>query len=525
MVGFKLIDPSGIFDNDAKEIKAIVLKPSKTNVVYQFNQKFRDKPDTIVIYQTDSTPPNQYRFSLGTKFDGILSSSKLIGVQLLYRTGYLVKATESKAEYQVRETNTKISVVPLSAEVERGESASFRILANSKNLSTSGSIEVKLGIEASPSAIYSGQSSRTENLILRNGRVSKDISISTTSDSNTDFELDGLLKVYVKNPDGTSEESFSLPDRGVVLPEGVAVIKVIDDDAPTGISILPLKSHFIEGESAQFQITADESTGSDRTISLMIRPRADFASIVLPATHKSVILSVPTNLNPAQQPSGTVTVTISSGSGYSPAATNSSASVIILDSIVPEFTLASDSVEIIEGQPFDIKINSTPAPKEDYHVFLDFSSGDGGNSNNRATFTPSSHTFMEGQSSLTISGMAPTAITKNYFNVFSVQIQPVDSEQGRGRANLKLPIFILDSAQAPARPKPEVSVTALDSTVFESNMARFEIVVENGNITTVENNRFVSKTADQQSVLVRFQLIETGDVLSDFRTAPQSEDL
>ena len=302
------------------------------------------------------------------------------------------------------------------------------------------------------------------------------------------------------------------------------MIKVIDDDAPTGISILPLKRHFIEGEPAQFQITANAISNSDRTISLMIRPRANFASIVLPKENKSVILSVPTNLNPAQQPSGTVTVTISDGTGYSPAATNSSASVIILDSIVPEFTLASDSVEVLEGQPFDITINSTPAPKENYYVFLNFSSGDGGNSNNRATFTPASHTFMADAGSLTISGMAPTAISKNYLNVFSVQIQPVDLEQGRGRASFKLPIFILDSAQAPARSKPEVSVTALASTVFESNMARFEIAIDDGNTTTAENSRFVSKKVDKQSVFVQFQLVETGNVLPDFRAPPQSED-
>ena len=102
---------------------------------------------------------------------------------------------------------------------------------------------------------------------------------------------------------------------------------------------------------------------------------------------------------------------------------------------MPEFTLATDSLEVLEGQPFDIIINSTPAPQENYRVFLNFSSGDGGNSANRATFTPASHTFIVDADSITISGMAPSAITKNYLNVFSVQIQPVDLERGRGRAS------------------------------------------------------------------------------------------
>ena len=95
----------------------------------------------------------------------------------------------------VRDTNTRITVVPLNAEVNRGDSTDFRIIANSKNLSASGSISVKLGIEASPSSIYNGTSSRTESITVRNGRVTKDITIATTSDNNTDFELDGLLKV------------------------------------------------------------------------------------------------------------------------------------------------------------------------------------------------------------------------------------------------------------------------------------------------------------------------------------------
>ena len=530
---FSVTDVRNYLNEFSRGVRKIVLSPHtygiKTREGYSQNQA---DPTTLtdlsvhprMVYPLwGVTDRQEFELQMPTMSDGEITNSNVISVSILPSNDYQ-RGTNSAANVTVRDTNTRITVVPLNAEVNRGDSTSFRIIANSNNLSANHEIEVKLGIEASPSSIYSGQSSRTESITLRNGRVSKDITVATVSDSNTDFELDGLLKVYVKNPDGTSEESFSLPDRGVVLPEEVAVIKVIDDDAPTGISILPLKRHFIEGEPAQFQITAKAISSSDRTIELMIRPRADFTSIVLPKENKSVILSVPTNLNPEQQPSGTVTVTISNGTGYSPAATNSSASVKILDSIVPEFTLASDSVEVLEGQPFDIIINSTPAPKENYFVFLNFSSGDGGNSNNRATFTPASHTFMVDADSLTISGMAPSAITKNYLNVFSVQIQPVDLEQGRGRANFKLPIFILDSAQAPARSKPEVSVTALDSTVFESNMARFEIAIDDGNTTTAENSRFVSKKAEKQSVFVQFQLMETGDVLPDFRAPPQSED-
>ena len=526
-------DARNYLNEFSRGVRKIVLNPHtygiKTREGYSQNQADPATMTDLTVHPRmvfplwGLTDRQEFELQMPTMSDGEITNSNVVSVSILPSSDYQ-RGTNSAANITVRDTNTRITVVPLNPEVERGGSTDFRIIANSNNLSANVTISVKLGIEASPSAIYSGQSSRTESITLRNGIVTKDITIATTSDEGDDFEIDGLLKVFVKNPDGTSEESFSLPDRGIVLPEGVAVIKVIDDDAPTGISILPLKTHFIEGEPAQFQITADDSIGSDRTISLMIRPRANFTSIVLPKENKSVILSVPTNFNPTHQPSGTVTVTISNGTGYTPATNNSSASVIILDSIIPEFTLATDSVEVLEGQPFDIIINSTPAPQENYHVFLNFSSGDGGTSTNRATFTPASHTFMANADSLTISGMAPSAITKNYLNEFTIQIQPVDLERGRGRANFKLPIFILDSAQVPARSKPEVSVSALASTIFESNMARFEISIDDGNTTTAENSRFVSKKVDKQAVFVQFQLMETGDVLPDFRAPPQSED-
>ena len=200
----------------------------------------------IILNARGDTSIRDFYLSLTTEIDGVMTAPNTIKVEILPGKGYLV-GKDSVAEVPVRDGNIKISVVPLSAEVTKGSLAHFRIIANAENLSsTPHSVDVKLGIVGKPNSTHA-VTNETETMTLRNGRNVKDISIMVNADTNTDYEFAGALIVFVKNPDGRTVESFSLPKKIVYQSDYYAIMKVIDDDVPNGISILPLTTSIIEG--------------------------------------------------------------------------------------------------------------------------------------------------------------------------------------------------------------------------------------------------------------------------------------
>ena len=254
----------------------------------------------------------------------------------------------------------------------------------------------------------------------------------------------------------------------------------------------------------------------------MIGSRNVPSTIKLPATHQSVVLRVPTGNNKAQhQPPGEIVVSIDTGSGYTPAATNTTARVVILDTIKPEFKLLNNPMYIHENQEFDIIVLAEPVPKVNYTVTVSDSSGD----SQRVMFNSRNYTFLADEDTLVISGTAPD-VAKDSLNVLTILVEPTDLTKGRGRALFKLPIHIITSDPDPTLSKPKVSVTSLNSTDMNGNptvtkgrVAQFEIAIKYGDTTSIENNQIVNKKAEPQPVLVTFQLAGT-----NFGSPPSADD-
>ncbi len=478
-------------------------------------------------YGLDSNK-QKFLYNLKTELDGVITAPNIIRMEILPGENYQI-GTNSSAEIAVNDGNTNITVIPLSAEVTKGGTAHFRVAAVSKNLTSPGlSVVVKLGIVGNPNSIYTA-TNRDVNLRFTNGRVYEDVPIMIAADSNTDFELDGRLIVYIKNPDGSTEESYNLPSNGIYIGDNIAVMKVVDDDIPDGISIRPLKSTIIEGEVAEFQITANSTSESVRTINLVSSISDFLGSLSIPSTidllpeYQSVTLKVPTQIQLGQQSPGTIGVLINSGVGYTVAQDYSTALITVLDSIKPKFRLVRNSLRIPERQSFEIEIFANPVPKVDYNVKLNFESGD---KDNEVIFDQNTFTFSADESSLRILA-APPSVTKDDFQVWSVQIEPVDMTQGRGRAHFKLPIYIIDGNQDATLTKPKVAVTAINSTIPEGKVARFEISVDHGDkmFNTVENNRIVNKVSSTiPPTLVHFRLKQSGIALPNYFTRPDPSD-
>ena len=96
------------------------------------------------------------------------------------------------------------------------------------------------------------------------GESQKTYSIQTTSDDL--YTADGQVTATI-----TAENNFSIRSG-----EGRIITKITDNDAPGGISIVPITQSISEGETARFQITASQSSNLERSINVAITETGSF---------------------------------------------------------------------------------------------------------------------------------------------------------------------------------------------------------------------------------------------------------
>ncbi len=133
-----------------------------------------------------------------------------------------------------------------------------------------------------------------------------------------------------------------------------------------------------EGTPASFLITASAAPGADTTINLDSGGTADSndvvtppTSVVLPAAATSVTVSVPTRLDNLVKPSKTLTMTITSGSGYDVGGQNS-AQTTITNTNVPKLSITGGTT-VSPGSQVILTVTADQAPLQDTPVALTFS--------------------------------------------------------------------------------------------------------------------------------------------------------
>ena len=141
--------------------------------------------------------------------------------------------------------------------------------------------------------------------------------LSIPTFDNIYFETNGGITAEIHRGDGyTIAES----------PNNVATVAVLDNDAPTGLSIIELNDMIAEGEVARFQITAHNAEPVDRIIELQVSDNGGYingtipTSITLPAANTTYILEFQTLDNSLDAPSGEIIVTIEPSTEYNVAA-------------------------------------------------------------------------------------------------------------------------------------------------------------------------------------------------------------
>ena len=174
---------------------------------------------------------------------------------------------------------------------------------------------------------------------------------ATTGTRTVTIPTTGSVTVAVATSDDTTDEPdgsvTATVDAGsgyiVSATQGAATVAVADDDdPPVVVPVVSITggSGVIEGGTASFTVSASPAPSSNLDVSVTVSQSGDYgattgARTVTIPTSGSATLTIATADDGADEPDGSVTTTLASGSGYIVSATLSAATVSVADDDPP----------------------------------------------------------------------------------------------------------------------------------------------------------------------------------------------
>ena len=269
------------------------------------------------------------------------------------------------------------------ADITEGGDATFTVTATPNP-----SADLDVTVEVSQSGDYASTGSQTVTIPSTGSQT---LTVTTTDDAND--EPDGSVTATISTGTGYTVSSSA----------SAATVAVSDDDVPE-ISITA-GAAITEGGDATFTITATPTPSADLDVTVEVSQSGDYAStgsqtVTIPSTG-SQTLTVTTTDDANDEPDGSVTATVSTGTGYTISSSASAATVAVSDddaSNLPEISIAAGA-DIVEGGGAKFTITATPAPSAQLTVNYTVSqSGDFGVS----VTTGSVNIYSGGSSAITI---------------------------------------------------------------------------------------------------------------------------
>ena len=190
------------------------------------------------------------------------------------------------------------------------------------------------------------------------------LTLATTNDDAD--EPDGSVSATV---DAGTGYTVGAPSSGTVA--------IADDDLPPPVVSVAAGAGITEGGDAVFTVTADRAVAANLAVTLTVSEAAgsDFVAaaaetahtVTLEAGKRTATLTVATDDDTVDEPDGSVTATLSAGTGYTVAASSNAASVAVSDNdAAPAVaSLSIDDATGPEGTPmlFTIRL-SAPSDRE-----------------------------------------------------------------------------------------------------------------------------------------------------------------
>ena len=243
----------------------------------------------------------------------------------------------------------EVSITADTAAITEGSAAAFTITAEPAPES-----DLQVAVTVSQSGDYGAAVGRKIVTIGASGTAA--LTVATADDSAD--EPDGSVAAVVDDDYGYTVD----PDNAA------ATVAVADDDVPR-VSITAAGG-ITEGGDAVFTVTASPVPHSSLQIAVAVTQTGDWGAAtgqrtVAVGASGTATLTVATANDDVDEPDGTVTAAIGTGSGYTVSPTAHTATVAVADDDlppVPEVSIAADSAAIAEGGDAAFTITAVPAP-------------------------------------------------------------------------------------------------------------------------------------------------------------------
>ena len=286
---------------------------------------------------------------------------------------------------------------------------------------------------------------------------------------------------------------------------------VMLDDQTVGAGVLPsisitaVSPSVTEGAAATFTLTATPAPAANLTVMVTVTETGTFISGAAPTTvtipsSGSVTLTVPTTDDSTDEANGTITATVTAGSGYT-VGSPLTASVTVEDNDAapvtpdPAITIAAVSPSVTEGAAATFTLTATPAPAANLTVMV--------------TVTETG-TF--------INGAAPTTVTIPSSGSVTLTVPTTDDATDEANGTITATVTagtgytvgspptasvtVEDNDAAPVTPDPVITITAVSSSVIEGAAATFTLMATPAPaanltvmVTVTETGTFISGAA------------------------------
>ena len=194
----------------------------------------------------------------------------------------------------------------------------------------------------------------SRTVTLAAGATSATLAIATADDEAD--EADGSVSVTLDAGTGYT----------IAAGRAAGTVAVRDNDEP--VVSIAAGSGVTEGAPASFTVTATPAPHAALTVSLAVTQDGDFAAegqtgareVTIPVAG-SVTVTVATADDGADEPDGSVSVTLDAGAGYTVAAGQAAGTVAVRDNDEPVISIAAGS-GVTEGAPASFTLTANPAP-------------------------------------------------------------------------------------------------------------------------------------------------------------------
>ncbi len=234
-------------------------------------------------------------------------------------TGYTVSSSDSSATVAVADDDVPEVSIAAGSDVAEGTAASFTLTASPV---PAASLDVRVTVSQSGDFAATGERTVT---IPTTGTATFTVA---TADDTTD-EADGSVTATVGSGTGYT----------VSATQSAATVAVSDDDDPppsTPVISIVGGTAVTEGGNATYTITASPAPTAPLTVSLTISQSGSFhlspgPMTIQMATSGTHTVSLGTHDDSTDEPDGSLTVTVGSGTGYTVSSTQNAATVAVSD--------------------------------------------------------------------------------------------------------------------------------------------------------------------------------------------------